>query len=454
LSAEPEKQPRKRKVPAKYEAFVLPFVQTRARKARVSFENTLLEKSTHVQSRPSGKRKSAFRTVEKCKRAQSTEHDPSVDKTASRPTRVSFENKVTESSGIFMQQAEASNSLSSSDTRFFELQDVVATILEQPCMTQDTSEVCLKEQKRPCPISSAECLAHMKSLIHEPYEKQLEKCEEIEQQFNPIQVRDDLSVLSIGADIDVQSASLVPFDVHVHDQNFQGMLPVKIFGDGNCLARCASVLAYGSEEFHLELRLRIAMEMIQHKHLYLDGRYLARGAKVVGKFNLPQRYAQFSEIYTHQVLTHHVVSYIFDKEIHSILKAGNFMGVWQLFAMSSVLKIPLFAVYPKMGNPAVRADMHRLILPREESSTHSGPKYIMWTTNREDMPAEHWQPNHFVVLLPVWLQTDGINKGDNMYVNIDNADYYFSGHYFTHTVLITSRLYATANRAVTFKTSS
>jgi hypothetical protein len=247
-----------------------------------------------------------------------------------------------------------------------------------------------------CPMSRVLCKKLIADLIHEPRDQQLKKSEDIlRTSLHPIKLRDDLSVVSISAELDEVSNDILPRDI----PGAVGKLAVTIFGDGNCLPRCGSMFAYGCEVQHLEIRLRIAVEMIQHRDLYLNSDYLARGHPLPNSDMLPQRFAQYSEVYRGEVLTSAAVERIYNKEIQLILKAGGFMGIWQLFAMASVLKAPIFVVYPELGNQSVRDDLHRMILPRDMNSR--SPRFIMWTNHRDDMVSKHWVPNHFVILLPL-----------------------------------------------------
>lgn len=54
-----------------------------------------------------------------------------------------------------------------------------------------------------------------------------------------------------------------------------------------------------------------------------------------------------------------VIEDIFEQEIMKVRKSKSFMGIWQMFALLSVLKRPIFSVYLKKGNPVVRKDLHR-----------------------------------------------------------------------------------------------
>lgn len=61
------------------------------------------------------------------------------------------------------------------------------------------------------------------------------------------------------------------------------------------------------------------------------------------------------------------------------------------------------SVYPQKGNPSVRKDLNRLILPNTDALCQKAPAiYLMWTSTRDDeMVHEHWVPNHFTALIPV-----------------------------------------------------
>ena len=58
------------------------------------------------------------------------------------------------------------------------------------------------------------------------------------------------------------------------------MVPVSVAGDGNYLPRAGSVLAFGHEDSHIEIRTRIIIEMIQNKQLYFNPTYLNKGHRV------------------------------------------------------------------------------------------------------------------------------------------------------------------------------
>ena len=101
---------------------------------------------------------------------------------------------------------------------------------------------------------------------------------------------------------------------------------------------------------------------------------------------------------------------VYEKEVLKIVKNGAYMGIWQVLALSNVLQLPVFSVYPHLGNTIIRTDLHRLILPRvcAEENAMKAPLVIMWTTTRCDMNVTHWVPNQFEPALPnaPQLETD------------------------------------------------
>ena len=205
--------------------------------------------------------------------------------------------------------------------------------------------------------------------------------------------RPDLTVLEVGKPIDAQALSLMPDDIPASAELF----PIEITPDGNCLPRAIATYLYGCEDFHLDVRLRIARELILKQDKYLQENHLSRGGVKLTATMM----AMYSDYYNHQTLDANGIAEIYRMEVEQILQQSTYMGVWQLYAASDVLGLPLVSVYPKMGNPNVRTEIHRLILPEVCRFQHTMPAYIMWSSLREDMVAGWWVANHFVLLLPM-----------------------------------------------------
>lgn len=212
---------------------------------------------------------------------------------------------------------------------------------------------------------------------------------EHEKQMLPVEMgKQQLS----GLKVDQPSLTLYPSDGPSH------MTPIAICGDGNCLPRCGSFLAWGTEERHLEMRTRIAVELIVHKAHYLG----ETEDPAIG--DLPIFCAQYSDHYLGEVLTKVAIARIFELEVMDDLKAGTYMGMGQLLALSSVLQRPIFSIYPEYGGYNVRQHLHQVCTPRSQPEDHDNAPYlpgIMWThTQGKNQPALTWRPNHFVVCLP------------------------------------------------------
>jgi len=129
---------------------------------------------------------------------------------------------------------------------------------------------------------------------------------------------------------------------------------------------------------------------------------------------LPKIYAQYSDMYVPGMnLNDNMVRNIYQMELMKIRIDKTYMGMWQMYALSSVLKSPIFSIYPKFGNPNVRSDLNRIVMPRNQLSTQRPVLYILWRrTRHNDMMHEHWIPNHFVPVLPIAAANESIENGN------------------------------------------
>jgi hypothetical protein len=176
--------------------------------------------------------------------------------------------------------------------------------------------------------------------------------------------------------------------------------PVSIKADGNCLPRCGSLLAFGQEDFHKEMRVRIIMEFALHQETYLDSVYLSRGLDHHDA-KLPTIYGMYSGEHVPCTQQEDWVRTIFYQELLTISKGSRDMGIWQLHALATVLGTPIQSVYPQYGGYNVRKHLHRLILPRNPPAESTIQAVIMWTRTTGKAVAPHmWSPNHFVVCVP------------------------------------------------------
>ena len=252
-----------------------------------------------------------------------------------------------------------------------------------------------KEQRGPRPVLEKDIDKLRRALIHSPYKIQLSTAKGIS--LPELEPKLNQSVAGLRAQGDFDALQLLPRDIPVLDGR---CVPILIEGDGNCLPRVASVLAYGHQGNHLEMRLRIAMELIMFKDRYMDEQYLSQGLPEEQTLT-PARVGVLSGNFATEDIDTADVEKLYHREIHEVLLPEVYMGTWQIFALASVLKCPIFSAYPKnLGDPAYRRDLHRFILPRVMTSGGAHIPVIMWSSARRDMNPEHWVPNHFTLVLP------------------------------------------------------
>ena len=193
--------------------------------------------------------------------------------------------------------------------------------------------------------------------------------------------------------VDRHSLPLVPDNMPV--------VPVEIYGDGNCLPRAVSLHAYHTEDLHEEMRYRIVVELVNNETWYLSDELDAGGSKT----KCAGTFAMFSEQFAGQSFEVKSVQDIFREEVVTIIQNGSYMGAWQIAAVASVLRSPVQSVYPQYASQTVRNDLHRLFHPRSGCSTDTEPNctepmMILWTsTQGVDLTPKTWRPNHFVLLV-------------------------------------------------------
>ena len=152
----------------------------------------------------------------------------------------------------------------------------------------------------------------------------------------PVTVRSNIANVTVDTD----AAFWLPDDA-------PPFLPVRIYGDGNCLPRCASLMAYGTQDHYDEMRIRITLELAIHMDMYLDNDFLQLGHHVGD--DLPKQYAMYSEQYLDQVLTPVAIKRILSRETEQISKPGSCLGMWQIHALASVFKGKVCSIYQKVG---------------------------------------------------------------------------------------------------------
>ena len=159
------------------------------------------------------------------------------------------------------------------------------------------------------------------------------------------------------------------------------------------------MLAFGTEERHVEMRVRLVVEMVVNSKLYLSPAFLSRGSSDDGQ-DILEKLKRYAEVYN----VSHSAKTSFAQENFLTRNASKECGMWHLFAAANILHSKVISVFPDKGEGDMRSLAKRTILPKRDQSATS--KFIMWTSHREDLTDEHWVPNHFVPLLPLHPSSD------------------------------------------------
>jgi hypothetical protein len=200
-----------------------------------------------------------------------------------------------------------------------------------------------------------------------------------ERQFHPIPYTD--GVVGDLSDDDVAQAYL-PSDVP------EGRTPVTCRGDGNCLFRAASLCVTGRQGLHIELRCRVAMELILNAKRYVDDNYLRLG--------------RYDRDYAHKPSdVYWWVSSRSDRKcsLEAVVAVGKYTReakkyscAYSMIALTNVLERPVCSVYPEDIRGSNRKDFNRLFLPYNPRFRARKPIFMMWTPSFEGHSVNHVVP--------------------------------------------------------------
>ena len=198
-------------------------------------------------------------------------------------------------------------------------------------------------------------------------------------------------------DIDVTSSAIYPDDAPTN------MLPQSVYGDGNCLFRSFSLLCFGSEDKHIEMRCRAVLELLCNADFYLSTEMLAN------EKNQKSTLGIISAICLSDKFQQKEVREGFLDSIRQSTMIGDWDSVsfWHVTALASVCKRRVRSIYPAAQvnisyESKLRYLLNRLILPnmQNQSEEEQNIVYIMWTNIHLTDKRTAWRPNHFVPCLP------------------------------------------------------
>ena len=210
---------------------------------------------------------------------------------------------------------------------------------------------------------------------------------------------------------DAYAASIMPRDFP--DSSF--LSPREVNGDGNCLYCAASVLAKGTEEDQLELRLRTALELSLHANFYavqMAGLavQVAASPEVVAGFSSSSLLQSTLSVTTDASFVAAKQSGLgleaaYEVALHAgtpiIAKPGTYSSLQHMWALATMMGVSVRSVYPQ-ENVTLRGLLHNLLHPRIVlPGQYTVTVNIMWSamTVKHALSSGLWRPNHFVPLL-------------------------------------------------------
>ena len=161
-----------------------------------------------------------------------------------------------------------------------------------------------------------------------------------------------------------------------------------------CFFRCISIAAYGCQNLHDEMRVRINYELVTNILDYVNNDNLNRGLAQYDEHLLSKFLA-----YSSDVASRINIEAQMQGVIMSAIKDGDYCCVFQVMAAANVLKRPVALVYPTYGGATVHGDLNRIFLPRVQ--TIDEPIHVFFTSTEGIMQEEiNFRVNHFCLLLP------------------------------------------------------
>ena len=209
-------------------------------------------------------------------------------------------------------------------------------------------------------------------------------CNSIKDKLPPLVLHEDIDFSS--NEVDTYSQRLLPVT------KASAYLPLKTTGDGNCFFRAASILAFGHQGKHEEMRLRTVVELATNSEFYLQDKDNER--RIVAQ---EQVFIQSSEKNSVKI-DRNILKTEFETDVLTTASLSTRASDWHLQALGAVLNRQVQSVFPECGRAEAREYYDapfcpRLYDPEKDCVT------IMWTRTGGDTTP--FIPNHFIPLIPV-----------------------------------------------------
>ena len=182
--------------------------------------------------------------------------------------------------------------------------------------------------------------------------------------------------------------------------------PRSTVGDGNCMYRAISLGLYGTESYHILIRLLTALEMLENPGLY-DERQ-------------PEHQAVFGDP--------GIVTPPYPELIKDVVTLSAFSDIHHMYAASAAIQQPLQSFHPPTGPWDNQSALYtRKIVGRGVRSSVAVGCTLMWSSCTVPSPeAATFVPNHFVVLTKRASQVEAVPQDNTIWIEPDQLEQGYS----------------------------
>ena len=219
--------------------------------------------------------------------------------------------------------------------------------------------------------------------------------------------------------IDNEAREIYPVDAP------SNLIPVTVIGDGNCLFRSFSVLIFGNESHHIELRARASVELICNIEYYINEECLFHSNSGQALFWIAHYSSSAADSYLNMNVASNQLTVLWNC-IRQGIVLNSWVGMWHICALASVTQSCVRSIYPAEEvqvncTSQVRNVLNITIYPRIQNA-FLGSSSVMWSRVGEYHGL--WQPNHFVPCLENLQQDTSAPANEPVQPFTDNKNKY------------------------------
>lgn len=169
----------------------------------------------------------------------------------------------------------------------------------------------------------------------------------------------------------------------------------------------ASLIFYGDQSRHFDLRLRTAAELCKNSRHYAEA-IVHRASSCANSMSPAALLSSTLQRSTSLVFSKALEScpslqdayfQAAQEEIKNTCSSGWYSSVLQVLGLSTAVGTTINLIYP-MYNGGIRSFLHTKVNPMGVESGSGYSINIMWSTTQKNATSAWFEPNHFVPLLP------------------------------------------------------